>query len=248
MDPIAFTIAGVDVRWAGLIYAACVVVAGLHARRVARRAGWNPDLVLSGLAVVVPAAWAGARLHAVLVSQARLAADPTFGLLQEFQLSFFGGLAGGVAAIIVFTRWARLPTLQVTDALALSGPLLYALFRVGCFLNGDDYGNPTNVPWGIRFPNGSPPAPDPVHPVQLYEVALMMPVFIVLTRRRTQPAAGTITFELCLLLGLERFLIDFMRREPGLSSILGSQYMALLLFIVGVTGLALVRKSSASAT
>jgi phosphatidylglycerol:prolipoprotein diacylglycerol transferase len=67
-----------------------------------------------------------------------------------------------------------------TPALAVG----HAIGRIGCFLVGDDYGRPTNLPWRIAFPEGLPPTAVPVHPTQLYEAAALVPLVILLMRWR----------------------------------------------------------------
>ena len=110
----------------------------------------------------------------------------------------------------------------------------YAVGRVGCFVVGDDYGRPTNLPWGIRFPEGIPPSTAgnlarqfgiaidnaspstvvAVHPTQLYEVGLMLLAFMVLWRARLKPAPLGTLFALYLMFaGIERFLIEFLRAK-----------------------------------
>src|SRR5262252_6419583 len=88
-------------------------------------------------------------------------------------MSWFGGFVGGLLAgyaTIRSRRWPLVPVLAAaTPALAV-GQLLG---RIGCFLVGDDYGKPTALPWGVAFPEGSPPTDVPVHPTQLYEAALL---------------------------------------------------------------------------
>src|SRR5690606_20684067 len=111
----------------------------------------------------------------------------------------------------------------------------YALGRVGCFLVGDDYGRPTDLPWGIRFPEGIPPTtagnmrrlfgmeipatvpPDAVlavHPTQLYETALMLGAFALLWRlRKASGGVGWIFGLYLALAGVERFIIEILRAK-----------------------------------
>ncbi len=122
--------------------------------------------------------------------------------------------------------------------LDLTAPALavgYALGRVGCFLVQDDYGLPTSLPWGLRFPEGLPPStaaylnaqfgvPIPpgmspaevlaVHPTQLYEAALMLFVFWLLWRLRAhEHARGWLFGVYAVCAGLERFAIEFLRAK-----------------------------------
>ena len=111
-------------------------------------------------------------------------------------------------------RRRRLPVWPLLDAATPALALGYAVGRIGCFLVGDDYGRPTDAPWGIAFANGLPPTtagylradfglsippgtPDDallrVHPTQLYETAIALGIFAVgyrLLRRGGAPVPG----------------------------------------------------------
>lgn len=223
MHPILFSVAGHAVESEGTLYLVAAVLAGVYAIRAARRNGWDPQSVIPGVLITVAAALLGARLHGLLIGRG---------------LSFFGGVALGLLAMLGYLRWQRLPVGRVMDALTPLAPLLYAMFRLGCFLNGDDYGPPTTRPWGMGFPEGTPPTLERVHPTQLYEILLMLPVYLWLrVRRRAALPAGALTFELFLLLGVERFLAEFWRLgERGPAGLTVSQWLALALAAIGVVG------------
>ena len=150
-------------------------------------------------------------------------------------LVWYGGFVGGFLAVML-NGWRRKVPLRFT--MELTAPALavgYAVGRVGCFLVQDDYGVPTTLPWGMRFPQGWPPSTAQnlardfgvtlppgtqptdvlaVHPTQLYEVALMLLAFWLIWRLRTHRHAWGWLFGLYLLLaGTERFLIEFLRAK-----------------------------------
>jgi prolipoprotein diacylglyceryltransferase len=98
----------------------------------------------------------------------------------------YGGLLFGVAGAALYLRAAGEPLAPFFDRVAVGTGATFTLVRTGCFLAGCDYGVPTALPWGVRFPPGSLAAIDhvrrgfvphgapslPVHPTQLYEAAL----------------------------------------------------------------------------
>jgi phosphatidylglycerol:prolipoprotein diacylglycerol transferase len=127
-------------------------------------------------------------------------------------LSWFGGFLGGVGAGLWSLRRRRIP---LVPALAAASPALavgHAIGRIGCFMVGDDYGRPTDLPWGVAFPRGLPPTTVPVHPTQLYETAGLAAIAWVLIRWRRAGVADAIVFGRYLVLaGALRFLVEFIR-------------------------------------
>ncbi len=153
-------------------------------------------------------------------------------LFDRAGIVFYGGFIGGGVAFLWMVRRYRLPLARTVDATAPSLALGYGIGRVGCFLVGDDYGVPTDLPWGVQFKVGLPPTtgfnlhhqfgldvpPDnaflAVHPTQLYETLaglLIWGVALVLMRRDPRP--GTIGLTVLALLATERFLVEFLRAK-----------------------------------
>src|SRR5690606_37109480 len=153
--------------------------------------------------------------------------------------------------------------------LHLTAPALaaaYALGRIGCFIVNDDYGRPTDLPWGVKFPQGLPPstainmqqqfgvpvAPgtDPatvlaVHPTQLYEAVLMLGAFALLWRLRTAPRPMGWIFGVYLVLaGIERFIIEIFRAKDDrfFGPLTIAQVVSICLVIVGTVILTTFRK------
>ncbi|HSF42998.1 MAG TPA: prolipoprotein diacylglyceryl transferase family protein, partial [Thermoanaerobaculia bacterium] len=78
-------------------------------------------------------------------------------LFDRSGLVWYGGFILGAIAVIWMIHHRRLPAWPLADATAPALALGYAVGRVGCFLVGDDYGRPTDLPWGVAFPVGIPP-------------------------------------------------------------------------------------------
>lgn len=150
-------------------------------------------------------------------------------------LVFFGGLMGGTLAVTLLLRKRKMPWLPTADMVAPFLILGYAVGRVGCFMVGDDYGIASNLPWAMTFPKGLPPTIVPVHPTQIYEVIAGFAIFAFLMNyRKKKQFAGQVFFVYMILMGTERFLIEFIRTNNryilGLS---GAQIIALLLISSG---------------
>lgn len=155
-------------------------------------------------------------------------------LLGRGGLVWYGGFFGGTLAVLANGWRKRVPTRVTTELAAPALALGYALGRIGCFLVNDDYGIPTALPWGVKFPHGLPPSTvgelakagiafpagtDPfqvvaVHPTQVYETVLMLAVFTWLWSKRDHAhAAGWLFAAWLVLAGVERFLIEFLRAK-----------------------------------
>ncbi len=181
-------------------------------------------------------------------------------------LVWYGGFLGGSLAVML-NGWRLKVPLRWT--LHLTAPALaaaYALGRIGCFIVNDDYGRPTNLPWGVKFPQGLPPstalnmqqqfgvpvAPgtDPatvlaVHPTQLYEAVLMLGAFALLWRLRTAPRPMGWIFGVYLVLaGIERFIIEIFRAKDDrfFGPLTIAQVVSICLVIVGTVILTTFRK------
>jgi len=154
-------------------------------------------------------------------------------------MSWFGGLLGGVGTALIVMRRMRLP---VVATLAASTPALaigHAIGRIGCFLVGDDYGRPSDLPWAVAFPRGLPPTDVRVHPTQLYEMFALFVVAWLLIRWRRRGVADAIVLGCYLVLaGAIRFAIEFIRVN---ARILGPFTLAhLVSFGLVVAGLGLL--------
>lgn len=154
-------------------------------------------------------------------------------LFDRSGLVWYGGFILGALAVLFTLKRRKLPGWETADAAAPALALGYAIGRIGCFLVGDDYGRPTDAPWGIAFPNGLPsttagelrevfgvdiPASVAdsellrVHPTQLYETAaglLIWALGLWLFRRGVRP--GTVALVSLSLLAVERFLVEIVR-------------------------------------
>jgi phosphatidylglycerol---prolipoprotein diacylglyceryl transferase len=133
-------------------------------------------------------------------------------LLSRGGMSWFGGLLGGVGTALIVMRRMHLPFVAT---LAASTPALaigHAIGRIGCFLVGDDYGRPSDLPWAVAFPRGLPPTDVRVHPTQLYEMfALFVVAWLLIRWRRRGVADAVVLARYLVLAGAVRFAIEFIR-------------------------------------
>lgn len=219
LDPVLLQLGPFALHWYSLAYLAGIVLGWLYLVRLTRDSdsplghGDADELVTwATLGIIV-----GGRLAYILFyNPAEYLANPLSAFaLWHGGMSFHGGAAGVGLAIFLYCRKRQLNWLRVLDYVAMCAPIGLMLGRIANFINGELWGRPTTLPWGIIFPDGGPLAR---HPSQLYEAALEGPIlFLVLwaayhfTDARRRPGVLTGTFVLGY--GIVRFLVEFVR-EP----------------------------------
>ena len=157
-------------------------------------------------------------------------------LLSRGGMSWFGGFAGGVLAGLVVMQRRRLPKVAILAAAAPALAVGHAIGRIGCLLVGDDYGKPTDLPWGIAFPEGLPPTSVPVHPTQIYEALALVPLAILLFLWRRQRRADAFVLGAYLLAaGAIRFAIEFLRvNEPVVGPFSVAHLASMVVIVLGL--------------
>lgn len=258
MRPILFELYGRPIHAFGsmvaLAFLAALAWTVAEARRDRRDPRLEPGLFIDALWRVAIGGVLGARLLYVAIHPEELRGERgLLGLIAVWRggLVWYGGLAGGLIAGLWFVARRKAPLLGALD-LATPGIWLgLAIGRMGCFLVADDYGRPTDGPWGVRFPPlpGSLMDPRlfnvPLHPTQLYDALNALVVFLVaaIVLRRTGVPGRTSGVALALY-AAGRFVVEHFRGDDaarGVFALAGpwalstSQWLSLPLFAVGVT-------------
>ena len=209
MYPTLFRIGTFEITTFGVLVAAGALVGIWLFRRELLRRGLPEATETAALAGVI-GGLVGAKL---LWTIEHFGSEPVGAmLLSRGGMSWFGGLLGGVGTGLFVLLRQRAP---IATVLAVATPALaigHAIGRVGCFLVGDDYGRPSDLPWAVAFPLGLPPTTVPVHPTQLYEAVALLPIAWLLQRllrRGVSDAAVLGTY--LVSAGLLRFAIEFVR-------------------------------------
>jgi phosphatidylglycerol:prolipoprotein diacylglycerol transferase len=195
IDPIAFEIGPLAIRWYALAYIAGIVLGWRYAiklvgqpPRFMDRTTLDDFIVWVTLGIIL-----GGRLGYVIFYQpGRYLAVPWEAFyLWHGGMSFHGGLIGVLVAIALFARLRGISGLALGDVVASVTPIGLFFGRVANFINGELFGRIADVPWAMVFPGGGP---WPRHPSQLYQAAfeglllfLVMLWFLHRTNWRTQP-------------------------------------------------------------
>jgi phosphatidylglycerol:prolipoprotein diacylglycerol transferase len=237
MYPVLFRIGTFDITSFGVMVATAALV-GLWLFR--RELEWShlPEDATNGAVAGVIGGLIGAKL---LWTFEHLGEAPALDLLlSRGGLSWFGGFAGGVGTALAFFVAKGYRVLPVVAASTPALAIGHAIGRVGCFLVGDDYGRPTDLPWGVAFPDGLPPTTARVHPTQLYEGVLLVLLATALVRWRRRGVSDRRVLALYLMLaGSTRFAIEFLRvDQPVLFGLTVAHMGSLIEIAVGLTLLA----------
>jgi phosphatidylglycerol:prolipoprotein diacylglycerol transferase len=151
-DPVAVQLGPISVPWYGLGYAAAIALGVWLTQREARRRGLDPRLVADGILFVAALGLIGARLYHVIDQWAVYSDDPLRIILPPYSgLGLYGGVIGGIVALLIYTRRRGQPFPAWGDAAVPALLLGQAIARWGNFFNQELYGPPTDLPWGIAI-------------------------------------------------------------------------------------------------
>jgi len=216
-DPVALQLGPLQIRWYGLMYLLGFAIAWWLGRRRARTTpGWTvqqvDDLVFfSALGVIL-----GGRLGYMLFYKfGDILAEPLSMLrIWEGGMSFHGGLIGVLLAMVLLARKTAKSFFQVTDFLVPLIPPGLGFGRLGNFINGELWGRPTELPWGMVFPRVDEV---PRHPSQLYQALLEgLVLFVVLWWFSARPRPRMAVSGLFLLgYGCARLLTELFRQPDA---------------------------------
>lgn len=260
LDPTIFSFGHLHIGWYGTMIAVGVGVALWLTAREAKRRGIVPDEVWNASLWVVAAGIVGARLFHVVDNWSTYAANPA-AIFGTAGLAIYGALIGGVAALAVYAHVRRLSLWRLLDAAAPAVPLAQAIARIGCFINGDNYGVPTNppLPWSVVWTNPNSMVPDHTiayQPAQLYEMAWDLVVFGIVWKLRDRVRGEGVLFLIyATLYSFGRFFISFVREDniylaspDGTFGLRQAQLIALAVMALAVPlGVWLTQRSRAAA-
>lgn len=164
---------------------------------------------------------------------------------------FYGGLLGAVIVGYLLMRHYKLPWWRTADACAPGIALGNFFGRQGCFAAGCCWGDPTTLPWGVKFTElghqiTGVPIDTYLHPTQLYEsFAMLIVFFFLLWLHKHRKFTGQVILFYALLYSVVRFSIEFVRGDPrgdilGLTTLTGLSTSQMLSIVVGITALILL--------
>lgn len=249
MHPVLVEIGPITIRYYGLMYVIAIGVGFFLLVREARRKEIpvTAESLLDLLLLTVPIAIIAARLYYVVFNwdyYGRHLVD----ILKIWQggLAIHGGVLGGVLAVYFYSRHKRIPFWALTDALAPSLILGQAIGRIGNLMNGDAYGVPTTLPWGIYFPVDTPAGMKypgmATHPSMIYEMILNLMIFAYLWAiRRRGYRDGFSTAMYFILYAVVRSLVSLTRGDDLFVGPIRAPHLISAVFVV-IFGLLIWRR------
>lgn len=268
VDPIIFEIGPLTLRWYGVLMVIAILAGAFVASNFLTRQGENSENLWDMLIWIIIPGFIGARLYYVFIQSPRGPGGLDYYLSNPLEIlkfwgggiHIFGGFLFGGIAMLLYTRWRKLPTLIYLDAIALGLPLAQAIGRWGNFINQELYGPPTNLPWGLRIDpqHRIPPFNDlseyPLstrfHPLFLYEslwnFAGFFLLFWISRRFQSQLRPGDIFLAYLIWYPFGRFWLEFLRTDswffPG-TPFNVVHILCAIAVIGGITGLYLRHRS-----
>lgn len=252
IDPVAFKVFGLEVRWYGLIICTGIILAVLNTIRCAKKEGISSDDVLDYAIWVVPCGIIGARLYYVLTSLSEYKNIGEAVAIWNGGLAIYGGVIGGALAVLIVSRLKKIKFLKIADAIATSILIGQLIGRWGNFCNGEAYGSLEGIDllgkyiatpglkddYFLRMMVNSDASfgTEIVHPTFLYESVWNLIGFFVITFLvyRIKKFDGQVILAYLAWYGFGRFFIEGLRTDSlylGSTGIRISQLLALLTFL-----------------
>jgi phosphatidylglycerol---prolipoprotein diacylglyceryl transferase len=242
-----FDVLGISLKTFGIFFALNFIAWGAVAARRLKELGkpeeWAYEMVLVG----VVGGLVGAKLYYVI----QHGAEFTFsGIVSGSGLVWYGGLIGGVILMLVWAEWRGFRNLHLADIAGICIPLGYAIGRIGCQVSGDgDYGTTSSLPWAMPYPDGTVPTTADVHPTPIYETFAMGIVALGLWHLRDRVRPGVIFALYLILAGLERFLVEFIRRNTdSFAGLTAAQLWSVAMVVGGIAWIAVVLRRQGTLT
>jgi phosphatidylglycerol---prolipoprotein diacylglyceryl transferase len=227
---------GLDLKTFGLFFALNFVAWGAVVSVRLRELGKPPDWAWEMVFVALVGGFIGARLYYLAQNWDEVDDDLLGSVLAGSGLIWYGGLAGGALAMVVWAWRRGFLGAHLLDLAAFGLPIGYAIGRIGCQISGDgDYGKAWGGPWAMAYPDGTVPTTDEVHPTPIYETVVMGTVGLLLWHLRDRVRPGGLFALYLVLAGAERFLVEFLRRNEDVAlGLTAAQLESGALFVAGV--------------
>lgn len=177
IDPIAFSIGPVDIRWYALAYIAGFILGIKYCMYLARKfqGSVSEKLYDDSLTWIIFGVILGGRFgYVVFYNLSDYMHRPLDAFkIWEGGMSFHGGVLGVILALFLYCKKRKIPFFKFMDYIACAAPIGLFFGRIANFINQELWGRLTqsDLAWGVIFPAAGRPY-EPRHPSQLYEAGL----------------------------------------------------------------------------
>ncbi len=218
----------------GFLVAAGVI--GRRFRELGEPTDWTWELTFS----VMAGGLVGSRLDYLIENWSSVKDDLLGNLFSGSGLIWYGGVIGGALGAVIWAWRRNWLSWALADVACIPLALGYAIGRCGCQLSGDgDYGIHSGLPWAMAYPKGTVPTTIEVHPTPVYETLAMGIVAMILWHLRDRLTGGRLFALYLVLAGVERLLVEFIRRNKDAALGLTIPQLVSLVMIAGGVALAM---------
>ena len=231
-NPIAFTIAGIDIRWYGILIGVAFLLAIYISYLRAPRFGIVQDDILDLTIFLIPCSIIGARAYYVIFSYDNYRGNFIQMLnLRAGGLAIHGGIIAGVIVSYIVAKRKKIKFSNLADLIMPQVALAQAIGRWGNFFNSEAHGGPTNLPWAITVYG------EKVHPTFLYESIWCFFIFILLIFLSNKiKFNGQIALLYAMLYSFERFWVEGLRTDSlMIGQFRQAQVLSLVVFILALS-------------
>lgn len=237
---------GVDLKTFGICFALGFLAAFAVLARRLRELGQPSDTAYEITLGALIGGLVGSRAYYLVQHWSTVKHDVIGATFSGTGLVWYGGVIGGAIGVCIAAYRRNFLSLTMLDAACLPLFLGYGIGRIGCQVSGDgDYGKPSDLPWAMGYPHGTVPTGHgvTVHPTPIYETLATGLGTFLLWRLRDRYRPGVLFALYLLLAGLERFLVEFLRRNAVVAAgLTAPQFESIGLMVAGAVWLGLVAR------
>jgi len=232
MRPVLVDLGGFELQSYGVSKALAALAAGWLLQRELLRRGHGGEAGFPLAIAAMVGGFLGAKLYYLVEASGDGISAHDLG---GSGFTWYGGLVGGAAAVILVARRYRIPPALIAGAAAIPLAVGYGIGRLGCLLAGDGtYGTPSDLPWAMSFPEGTVPTTERVHPAPLYEALAAFAIAAALWRLRDRLSPLGLFGAFSVLFGVERLLVELVRlNEELVAGLTAAQIWSFALIVVG---------------
>lgn len=231
MNPVAFEVFGIGIRWYGILISLGMIIASVMILKTCKKYDIDENKVIDMILWVIPSAIIGARAYYVIFNWHYYAGDFMKMInIRGGGLAIHGGVIGGLIAGYFYTKKVGIDFWFMADIVAPWLVFAQGIGRWGNFINQEAHGGPTDLPWGIIV-NGQK-----VHPTFLYESIWDFGVFAVLILlSKNKKFDGKIFTGYMILYSIGRFFVEGLRTDSlMLGPLRMAQVISIVLIVLGV--------------